>query len=240
MTTLAMPAGSRPDPDAFRWGASFAAVATAHAAAALWLLYAPASTDAGYVAGAAVAMIDLPEAPAAQPNPARELPPGPEEAPSDAAPPPREETKPPQQMAEVALPEPDPPKPEPPAEERQATAPPPVIAAVAAPATAGVETPQPPSAAVLRWQSGLSAEIKRLQLQPSLNRRARGLHGKVKISLLIDRTGRVLERRILEPSGSEDLDHEALSRMDGARLPKPPPDVRDKDLEVIIGMSVSW
>jgi protein TonB len=237
MTTLAMPAGSRPDPDAFRWGVSFAAVAAAHAAAVLWLLYAPASTDAGYVAGAAVAMIDLPETPSAQPNPASELPPGPQEAPSDAMPPPREETKP-QQMAEVALPEPDPPKPEPPAEERQATAPPPVIAAVAAPATAGVETPQPPSAAVLRWQSGLSAEIKRLQ-QYSLNARTRGLQGSVRISFLIDRAGRVLESHILESSGSHDLDREVLSKVDRAHMPKPPPDVRDADLVINVGMNFS-
>jgi protein TonB len=239
MTALAMPADRR-DHGAFRWGVSFATVAAAHAGAMLWLLYAPASMDSGYVAGAAVAMIDLPDTPAAKPNPVSELPPGPEEAPSEATPPPREETKPPQQVAEVALPEPDPPKPEPPTEERQATAPPPVVAAVAAPATAGVDTPQPPSAAVLRWQSGLSAEIKRLQQLPSSSGRTRGLKGKVRISLLIDRTGRVLQSHILESSGLRDLDQEALSKMDGARMPKPPPDVRDKDLAIEIGMNVSW
>jgi protein TonB len=235
MTALAMPAG-RPDHGLFRWALSFAAVAAAHTAAVLWLLYAPASMDSGYVAGAAVAMIDLPDTPAAQPNPVSELPLGPEEAPSEAMPPPREETKPPQQMAEVALPEPDPPKPEPPTEERQATAPLPVIAAVAAPATAGVDTPQPPSAAVLRWQSGLYAEIARLE-RYTLSGRTHGLQGSVKISFLIDRTGRVLETRILQSSGSRNLDQEVLSRVDRARLPKPPPDVKDADLVINVGMN---
>jgi protein TonB len=239
MTALAMLAG-RPDHGALRWGLSFGMVAAAHAAAALWLLYAPTSSDAGYMAGAAVVMMDLPDAPAALPNPVTDLPPGPEEAQQDATPPPKEETKPPPQMAEVALPEPEPPKPEPPAEERQATAPPPMVAAVAAPTTAGVDTPQPPSKAVLRWQSGLSAEIKRLQQQPSSNGRTRGLKGKVMISLLIDRAGRVLESHILESSGLQDLDQEVLSRMDGARMPKPPPDVQDAKLVINIGMNVSW
>ena len=111
MTALDTDAGLRRG--ALRWALCFAIVAAAHGAAAMALLHASPSSDSGFLAGAAVVMIDLPEAPAAMPTPPSDLAPGPEEAPSEQTPPPKEEMKPPKQVAEVALPEPEPPKPEP-------------------------------------------------------------------------------------------------------------------------------
>jgi protein TonB len=241
MTALALPAGS-PDHGVVRWGLCFALAAVAHAAGVLWLLYSPPSPDADFIAGAAVVMIDMPETPAAMPTPPSDLAPGPEEAPSEAAPPPKEETKPPEQTAEVALPEPEPPKPQPPVEEKQATAPPSVAMAVPneAPPTSGVETPQPPqppSAALRRWQSGLSAQIARFKRYPAkaLAHREQGV---ARITFTIDRSGRVLESRILESSGSSDLDQELVSMVARAQpLPKPPSDAKEADLVITMGMN---
>lgn len=239
MTALAMPAATARR-DALCWGLCFAAVAAAHAAAAMVLLYAPSASDDDFVAGAAVVMIDLPAAPAAMAPSPSDLPAGREEEQSEATPPPKEQTKPPEQTAEVALPEPEPPKPIPPAEERQATAPPSAIALPdAAPPTAGVETPQPPSVAVRRWQSGLSAQIARQKRYPAkaLTRHEEGF---VRITFTIDRDGRVLDSRVLESSGFSDLDHEFLSMVTRAEpLPKPPADAREADLSITVGMRFS-
>lgn len=240
MTALALPAGG-PDHGVVRWGLCFGLAAAAHAAGVLWLLYSPPSSDADFIAGAAVVMIDMPEMPAAMPTPPSDLAPGLEEAPSEATPPPKEETKPPEQTAEVAFPEPEPPKPEPPADEKQATAPPSVAMAVPneAPPTAGVETPQPPqppSASILRWQSGLQAQIARLKRYPA-RAAARREEGRVLVTFTIDRNGKVLESHVTESSGSSDLDQEALSCLIRAQpLPKPPPDAKEADLSITMGM----
>jgi periplasmic protein TonB len=219
-----------------RWAFCFVVVAAAHGAAAMALLRAAPSSDPGFMAGAAVVMIDLPAMPAVMPTPPSDLAPGPEEAPSEATPPPKEETKPPEQVAEIALPEPEPPKPMPPAEEKPATAPPSVAMAVPneAPPTAGVETPQPVAAAVLRWQSGLSAQIARFKRYP-VKARARREQGTVRITFTIDRNGRVIESRVVESSGSAELDQEFLSMLARAQpLPKPPADAKADDLSFVM------
>jgi protein TonB len=240
MTALALPVErpDRPDHGAFRWGLSFAAVAVAHAAAALWLLSSPPSSDSGFVAGAAVVMIDLPQAPAATPIPASDLPPGPEEPPVEQTPPPKEETKPPDQMAEVALQEPEPPKPEPPAE---ATAPPPSPAIAVPdekPPTAGSDVQASP-VAVQRWQNSLSAQIRRFQRYPA-RAIARREQGSAAITFRIDNNGRVVESRIIKSSGSHDLDQELFAMVGRAQpLPKPPPDAKPTDLEITFAMNFS-
>lgn len=236
MTSLAMSLG-RPGHGAFRWGLSFAAVAAAHGAAVLALLNSPPSSESGFVAGAAVVMIDLPEAPAALSKPPSDLAPGPEEEPSEATPPPKEETKPPEQMADVALPEPEPPKPEPPAEEKPGTAPPPVMALpTEAPSTAGAEVRQPPSVAVKGWQSILHALISRMTRYPS-KARARGEQGRVEVTIRVDRAGRLIDRSITKSSGWSDLDQELFLVVARAPLPKPPPDAKDDDLWMTFGMN---
>jgi protein TonB len=230
MTSLAMPDGT-PRHDVLCWGVCFAVAAAAHAAAVVTLLRAPPSSDADFVAGTPLVMIDLPATPAPASAPPTNLPPGPQETPSEQAPPPKEETKPPEQVAEVALPEPEPPP---------ATAP---LVAIAeptpAPPTAGVDAPsqpQPPSATVRRWQSGLVAQIARLKRYPA-KARARLEQGVVRIAFTIDRAGRVVESRVVESSGSADLDREFMSMLARAQpLPKPPDEAQATDLSFMMGM----
>lgn len=225
--------------DALHWGLCFAVIAAAHAAAAFALVHAPQLSEDGFVAGAAVVMIDIPETPAAMPVPDRNLAPGPDLPASEAVPDVKEETKPPEETAEVALPDPEPPKPEPPAEEKQATAPAPVTAVAPAPATAGVETPQPATVAVKRWQSGLSARLARAKRYPQ-KALARHEEGRGVVALTIDRDGRVVDSRVLESSGSADLDQELLAMVIRAQpLPKPPPDATDADLTITLPVKFS-
>jgi protein TonB len=240
--------------DALRWGLCFAVAAGVHGGAALALLYTPPDSDSGFVAGAAVMMVDLAEAPAATTAPPTPLPPGPEQDQVEATPPPmetkppeqvtedlpKEETKPPDQMAEVALPQPEPPKPEEPKpeapaqEQQQAMAPPPSMAVPsAAPPTAGVETPQPPSPAVLRWQSRLSAQIGKAKRYPS-KADARRERGTATVTFRIDDNGRVVESRILESSSWPHLDEEALLIVARAQpYPKPPANTKPEDHWII-------
>lgn len=215
--------------EALRWGACFVVVAGVHVGAAVALLQAPGADD-GFTAGAAVMMVDLPDAPAATPVPDRNMAPGPDVQQEAAeAPDRREETKPPEETAEVELPDPEPPRPTPPAEEIH-TAPPPVTAVAVAPPTAGVDLPQPPSKMVKRWQSGLSAQIARNKRYPQ-KARVRHEEGRVIVAFTIDRDGKLVDNRVLRSSGSDDLDQEALSSVVRAQpLPKPPADAKDIDL----------
>jgi periplasmic protein TonB len=233
-----MPAGTVRR-DVLRWGLCFAVVAAAHAAVALVLLRTPADADAEYVTGSAVEVVDLPQTSAPPPAPPPEAP-GQEDHQVDEIPPPKEETKPPEQTAEVALPEPEPPHQEMPAQEgNPQPPPPPEVATVEAPSTAGVDEPQrpqPPSVSVLRWQSGLYAEIKRAARYPST---AHGRQGRIEIAVQIDRAGKVLESHIAISSGWSDLDQELLSMVVRAHLPKPPPDAKDADLQILVPMSFS-
>jgi periplasmic protein TonB len=213
--------------DALRWGLCFAVVAAAHAAAVVALLPTPPS-ESDFVAGAPVAMIELPEAPAALSNPPTDLLPGPAEPDSEQTPA-KEEMKPPEEVAEVTLPEPQPPKPEPPSEERPATAPPSVAAAMPAPPTIGAET-QPVSDAVLRWESALAAHIERFKRYPP-EARARGRRGSARVAFTIERDGRLRDSHIIKSSGSQELDRETLAMLTRAQpMPKPPGDVQTVDL----------
>jgi protein TonB len=231
MTALAMGA-ARPDRGAFRWVFCFAIIAAAHGGMAMALLR-EAPADSGFNAGAPVVMIELPEAPAALSNPPTELPPGPLEPESEQTPPPKEETKPPEQVAEVALPVPEPPKPEPPAEEKPPTAPPSTVAvATPAPPAAGVDV-QPASAVVRRWQTALATHVVRFKRYPA-DVRVRG-ERHAKVAFTIDRNGRVLESRVVESSGSPEFDQESLAALSRAQpMPKPPGEVQEADLDVVV------
>jgi protein TonB len=219
-----------------RWGLCFAVIVAAHAGAVLVLLhYMQPPAESGYVAGAAVVMVDLSEMPTAIPTPPKDLPPGPDQAPVEEIPKPKEETKPPEEKVELALPKPEPPKPEQPEPQPpvDATAPPPVMAVpTEAPSTAGVELPQPPSPAVLlRWQSGLSAQLNRVKRYPPGIAARRRKEGTSKIAFRIDDNGQVVEHRLLQSSGWPELDEEALSTPARAQpFPKPPPGTKPEDL----------
>src|SRR5215831_1264312 len=232
MSSLAMPFGN-PRSDVMRWGLCFTVAVAAHGAAALALLLSP-SSDSDFDAGAPVVMIELPEAPAAFATPPSDLAPGPTEPESEQTPPPKEETKPPEQVAEVALPEPEPPKPEPPAEEKPPTAVPSVatVPIVPAPPVAGAAVE--PAAAIRRWESALVGHIERFKRYPA-EARGRGEHGLARVAFTIDRDGWVRESRILETSGSAELDRECLGMLARAQpMPKPPSQAQPSELSFVV------
>jgi periplasmic protein TonB len=215
MTALAMPF-AMPRGDAVRWGICFAVAIAAHGAVALALLLdRPAESEFGV--DAPVVMLDLPESFAASALPPTDLAPGPKEEESEATPPPKEEAKPPETQAEVALPEP--PKPEPPQVEKQATAP---------PASA-------PSAAVVHnWESLLVAHIDRFKRYP-VEARERGEQGMVRVAFAIDRDGWVRSSRIVQSSGSSDLDQAALAMLARAQpMPRPPDRIPTRELSFLV------
>jgi protein TonB len=232
MTSLAMPLGNSRY-DAMRWGVCFAVVVAAHGAAALALLL-NASLESGFDAGAPVVMIELPEAPAAFATPPSDLAPGPNEPESEQTPPPKEETKAPEEVAEVALPVPEPPKPEPPAEEKPPTAIPSIVMPSApAPPVAGAAV-QPSAAIVRRWESELVAHIERFKRYPT-EARARGQQGLARVAFTIDRDGRVRASHILQTSGSPELDQESLAMLNRAQpMPKPPSQVQTSELSFVV------
>jgi periplasmic protein TonB len=232
MTSFAMPFESARR-DALHWAICFAVAVALHGAAAVALLH-HALSDSGFDAGAPVVLIELPEAPAAFATPPTELAPGPTEPETEQTPPPKEETKPPEEVAEVALPVPEPPKPEPPAEEKPPTAVPSVAMAptISAPPVAGAAIE--PSAAIRRWESGLVAHIERFKRYPA-EARARGARGLARVAFTIDRDGWVRESRILETSGSPELDRECLAMLARAQpLPKPPREVQTSELSFVV------
>ena len=232
MTSLAVPLENS-SRDALCWGICFAVVVAVHSAAALALLrHAP--SDSGFDAGAPVVMIELPEAPAAFATPPTELAPGPTEPETEQTPPPKEETRPPEEVAEVALPEPEPRKPEPPAEEKPPTAVPSVAMAPTIPARPVAGAPiEPPTATTRRWESALVAHIaERFTRYPV---RARGQHDSVGVAFTIDRDGRVRESSILESSGSPEFDQESLATLARAQpMPKPPSEAKTSELSFVV------
>jgi protein TonB len=195
-----------PRRDATRWSICFAVVIVAHGAAALSLLL-NVSPDSDFGVDAPIVTIELPESLLTAATPPTDLAPGPKEEESEATPPPKEETKPPEPEAQVALPEP--PKPEPPQEQKQATAPPAAV---------------PSAAASRRWESELVAHIERFKRYPA-EARARGDQGLARVAFTIDRDGWVRDSRIVQSSGSSELDHEALAMLARAQpMPRPPSD----------------
>jgi periplasmic protein TonB len=232
MTSLAMRFES-PRRDALHWAICFAVAVALHGAAAVALLR-HALSDSGFDVGAPVVMIELPEAPAAFATPPTELAPGPTEPESEHTPPPKEETKPPEEVAEVTLPEPEPPKPKPPAEEKPPTAVPSVAMTPTIPTPPVAGAAVEPSAAIRRWESGLVAHIERFKRYPA-EARARGDRGLARVAFTIDRDGWVRESRILETSGSPELDRECLAMLARAQpLPKPPRQAQTSELSFVV------
>jgi protein TonB len=204
--------------EALRWGICFTVVLAAHCgAAALALLSVPEASDVGV--DSPVVMLDLPESLMTQVAPPTDAAPGPMEEESIATPPPKEETKPPEQLAEVALPMPEPPKPEPPQEQRQATAP-----------QASKAVPR----SVVRWESELAAHIERFKRYPP-EARSRGDQGIAKVAFTIDHDGHLLTSRIVQSSGVPSLDQETLAMLARAQpMPAPPGDMKELSFEVPI------
>ena len=215
MSAIAMPFAAARD-DAARWGMCFAVAVAAHAAVALLFLLKP-SADDDFGIDAPVVILELPESFVISTAPPTDLAPGPKQEESEATPAPKEETKPPEQQAEVALPEP--PKPQPPQEQKQATAPP-----AAAPSVTVIR----------RWETELVAHIERFKRYPP-DARARGDQGVTRVTFTVDRDGWVRGTRIVQSSGSPELDREALAMLARAQpVPRPPEHALTDELSFVI------
>jgi periplasmic protein TonB len=215
VSAIALPYGASRD-EALRWGMCFVVAIAAHVAVALLFLLKP-SPDDEFGVDAPVVMLELPESFVISTAPPTDAAPGPKQEESEATPPPKEETKSPEEPAEVALPEP--PKPEPPREQKQATAPP-----AAAPSVAVVH----------RWETELVAHIEHFKRYPP-KARARGDQGLARVAFTVDRDGWVRETRLVQSSGSPELDEEALAMLTRAQpLPRPPNRAPADELSFVI------
>jgi periplasmic protein TonB len=231
MTWLALPAGMDRVETA-RWTLCFAAVVAAHSLAALWFL--PSHPDASeFDAGAPVVMIELPEMVATSATPPSDLAPAPTEAESAPTPPKEEQTKPPEEVAEVALPIPEPPTPAPPTVASPPTADPSVtMPAVAALPTPGAEVV--PAAVLKRWESALVAHIERFKQYPA-EARARDERGVARVAFSIDHEGRIIASHVVQSSGSAALDAESLAMLARAQpVPHPPAALPDSELSFVV------
>jgi periplasmic protein TonB len=219
MSTTSMPLRAARG-DALLWGLCFAAVVTAHVAAATLLLWKPSAED-DYGVDAPVVMLELPESFVVSTARPTNLAPGPlQEEIDPTPPPPKEETNSPEQPADIALPEL--PKPELPQQvQQQATAPP-----AAAPIVAVIRS----------WQSELRAHIERFKRYPP-KAHARGDEGVARVSFTIDRDGRVRESHIVQSSGFAELDQEALAMLLRAQ-PMPRPPVEDFPLVIPVRFNI--
>lgn len=98
-------------------------------------------------------------------------------------------------------------------------------------------SPRPPRSGAGR--ASLSAQIARTKRYPQ-KAMARHEEGLVRVSFTIDRNSRVLDSRVLESSGSADLDQELLAMVTRAQpLPKPPPAAKAADLTFTVGTRFS-
>jgi periplasmic protein TonB len=247
-------------PELVRWSLCAAVVLAAHGLVVVGL--AGRADEEQPEGGAPVVTLELAPVAVAPPAPARDLAAGPlleseshervaEETP--AAPPERMEPEkekreekvvdqPPAPDPEVAVP-PEPPPEEGPIEHKPApvavaaapvpTAPqsaPAPAKVAAAPAVAAIERPS--AAAVTSWQRLLVAQLERHKRYPP---QARGKVGEARLAFSIDRTGRVVESRILHSSGSDALDQEALALLRrAAPLPPPPAGLPDDRLSFVV------
>jgi protein TonB len=254
--------GSQPlftRPELARWGLCAAAVIAAHGLVVLGL--AGRSDEAELEGGAPVVTIELAPVAVAPPAPTRDLAPGPlletesHERIAEEAPAPPERKEPQQEKQEEKVveqpPAPDPEvamAPEPPPEEGPIEHKPAPAAAPAAPVPTAPQTAPAPAklaaapavaplerattAALTSWQRLLVAQLERHKRYPP---QARGKVGEAKLAFSIDRSGRVVESRILHSSGSDALDREALALLRrAAPFPVPPAGLSDDRLSFVV------
>ncbi|TKD22513.1 MAG: energy transducer TonB, partial [Mesorhizobium sp.] len=113
---------------------------------------------------------------------------------------------------------------------KEKAAPPRTTASVAAKPAARAAAPKSAKAAASRrgnspkWDSQLRAWIRRHTDYPRAAK-ARGAEGSASVTFTVDATGRVLSVRLARSSGDPDLDSAALSTLQGASVPKPPPEL---------------
>jgi protein TonB len=75
-----------------------------------------------------------------------------------------------------------------------------------------------------KWDSQLRAWIRRHTDYPRAAK-ARRAEGSPSVTFTVDASGRVLSARLARSSGDPDLDSAALSTLQGASVPEPPPEL---------------
>ncbi|RWH71607.1 MAG: TonB family protein [Mesorhizobium sp.] len=112
----------------------------------------------------------------------------------------------------------------------KAAAPPRTTTSVAAKPAARAAAPKSAKAAASRrgnspkWDSQLRAWIRRHTVYPRAAK-ARRAEGSASVIFTVDASGRVLSARLARSSGDPDLDSAALSTLQGASVPEPPPEL---------------
>ncbi|WP_027060472.1 TonB family protein [Mesorhizobium loti] len=114
---------------------------------------------------------------------------------------------------------------------KEKAAPPKTVAAASADAKAAAKTAAPKSAEATgrsgdssKWDSRLRSWINRHTRYPSAARAQRA-EGSAYVTFTVDSSGRVLSARLTRSSGNADLDRAALSVLQGASVPAPPPEL---------------
>ncbi|QKD01190.1 TonB family protein [Mesorhizobium loti] len=114
---------------------------------------------------------------------------------------------------------------------KEKAAPPKTVAAASADAKAAAKTAAPKSAEATgrsgdssKWDSRLRSWINRHTRYPSAARAQRA-EGSAYVTFTVDSSGRVLSARLTRSSGNVDLDRAALSVLQGASVPAPPPEL---------------
>ena len=111
---------------------------------------------------------------------------------------------------------------------------PPRPAAAAPPAAPAAAAPSPQVAA--NWQGQLVAHIALFKRYPVAAQR-RGDQGVAYVRFVIDRNGNVLSATLARSSGHAVLDDEATAWLERAQpLPKPPPEIAQDRMELILPM----
>jgi TonB family protein len=84
------------------------------------------------------------------------------------------------------------------------------------------------------WQTELVAHIEQFKRYPS-QARAEGEQGIIKVAFTIDHEGQLLTSRIVESSGSAELDQETLDMLTRAQpMPKPPRETKNSELSFVV------
>ncbi|AZO65528.1 TonB family protein [Mesorhizobium mediterraneum] len=113
---------------------------------------------------------------------------------------------------------------------KEKAAPPRTTASVAAKPATRAAAPKSAKAAASRrgdsskWDSRLGAWIRRHTDYPRAAK-ARRAEGSPQVTFTVDGSGRVLSARLARSSGDADLDRAALSALQGAKVPTPPPEL---------------
>jgi periplasmic protein TonB len=114
---------------------------------------------------------------------------------------------------------------------KEKAAPPKTVAAASADARPAARTAAPKSARSAsrsgdssKWDSRLRSWINRHTRYPSAAK-AQGAEGSAYVTFTVDSSGRVLSASLTRSSGNAALDRAALSVLQGATVPAPPPEL---------------